>query len=545
MPHSSRATYIPLGPRSDVFRVRAKEAISLVTDCLPHRCRMWSFKQTKPIRPPSGVDGIGPRTHDAWYVYKLAAFVSLGALLFGYDQGVMGVIVADERWKDLMKPKNSWVTGAVVSMYDVGCFFGAMSTGSLSDRYGRERMLAIASVVFIIGAVIQSASYTIVQIIIGRIVLGYGVGGCAAGVPLYQSEIAPPTLRGRLIGIEQMVLCTGELIAFWLNYGFNFLATKDWWRIPLAIQVLPAMVLGVGCWFWVLPSPRWLVAQDRHDCAHEVLIRLHGEDAAAVELEQIQETMRLEKHTRASWGGMFRVPILRLTLLGCGIQGFQQITGTNSILYYAPTLFEKGGITSPRTANLATGGVGIALFLSSWIPIFYFDRLGRKRWLQIGTVGMMCSMIGIAVLQWHAGRHPGASGNYAIVAFPYLFYIFFNISWGVAAWTYPSEIFPLSMRAKGNALATSANWTMCYIVAQASPPVNEAIGWGLYVVYAGICVGAFVFVTFALVETRNRSLEEMNRLFGLEGFFAEAEAAAAKNASVEHEHVEGDEMERS
>lgn len=161
-------------------------------------------------------------------------------------------------------------------------------------------------------------------------------------------------------------------------------------------------------------------------------------------------------------------------------------------------MFEQGGITDPHYANLATGGVGVALFLASWIPIFFFDRLGRKVWLQIGTVGMMGSMVGIAVLQWHAGQHPDSQANYAIVAFPYLFYIFFNISWGVAAWTYPSEIFPLSMRAKGNALATSANWTMCFIVAQASPPIEAAIGWGLYCIYAGICVLAFIFVRFAL-----------------------------------------------
>ncbi|KAL5356691.1 general substrate transporter [Aspergillus floccosus] len=528
MQDTSRVSYTPLGPHRNVFRVRASEAVAFVKTSLPHSWTTWSLKQTKLIRPPTAAGG-------PWYVYKLAAFVSLGALLFGYDQGVMGMIVADQRWKDLMKPQNSWVTGAVVSMYDVGCFIGAMSTGILADWYGRERMLAIASVVFIIGAVLQAASYTIVQIIIGRIVLGYGVGGCAAGVPLYQSEIAPSTLRGRLIGIEQMVLCTGELIAFWLNYVFSYLPTNDWWRIPLAIQVLPAIVLGLGCWVWVLPSPRWLVAQNRPECAREVLTRLHGADVAAVELAQIQETMRLEKHTAASWRGMFRRPILRLTLLGCGIQAFQQITGTNSILYYSPSLFQKGGVRDPRTANLATGGIGIALFLSSWIPIFFFDRLGRKRWLQLGTVGMTSAMIGIAVLQWHAGAHPGAPGNYAIVVFPYLFYVFFNVSWGVAAWTYPSEIFPLSMRAKGNALATAANWTMCYVVAQASPPLAEAIGWGLYVVYAGICVGALWFVTFKLVETRNRSLEEMNRVFGLEGYFADSRCLIPKDPADDDE----------
>ncbi len=237
---------------------------------------MFSIKQTRIVRPPPGHEVTKVRPANLPYVYLVTAFVSMGALLFGYDQGVMGTIVADERWINLMRPKNSWVTGAVVSLYDIGCFIGAMSTGYLADRCGRERTLSIASLVFIVGAVIQAASYDVPTITVGRIILGYGVGACAAGVPLYVSEIAPAGLRGRIIGIEQMILCLGELIAFWLDYGFAYLQTPDWWRIPLAIQVIPAAVLAIGCWIWVPPSPRWLVQHDRHECAREVLARFHG-----------------------------------------------------------------------------------------------------------------------------------------------------------------------------------------------------------------------------------------------------------------------------
>lgn len=308
----------------------------------------------------------------------------------------MGIIVADERWIHQMKPANSWVTGAVVSLYDIGCFIGAMSIGYLADHYGRERTLSIASVVFTIGAIVQAASYDIPTITVGRIILGYGVGACAAGVPLYVSEIAPAKLRGRIIGIEQMILCLGELIAFWLDYGLAYLNTPDWWRIPLAIQVVPAAVLAVGCWTWVPPSPRWLVQQDRHACAQEVLASLHGDIAAELEMQEIAETVAFERAVKvAAWGDMFRWPVLRVTLLGAGVQFFQQITGTNSILYYTPSLLERGGIPSAHTRNLATGGVGVVLFVFSWIPIYAFDKLGRKTWLQIGVVGMMGAMIGI------------------------------------------------------------------------------------------------------------------------------------------------------
>jgi MFS family permease len=158
----------------------------------------------------------------------------------------------------------------------------------------------------------------------------------------------------------------------------------------------------------------------------------------------------------------------------------------------------KGDITNPQTANLATGGVGIALFLSSWIPVFYFDRLGRKTWLQIGTIGMMLSMLGIAALQHKAEEYPESDVKYIIILFPYLFNIFFNIRRGVAAWTYPFEIFPLSMRVRGKALSTSVNEASCFVVAQIYTVLGDAIGWGLYIIYGVIWVFDFPFVWFAL-----------------------------------------------
>ncbi|RYP74748.1 hypothetical protein DL771_002812 [Monosporascus sp. 5C6A] len=258
-----------------------------------------------------------------------------------------------------------------------------MSICILADIHGRERTMSIACVVFIIGAiVVQAVSYTITAITVGRVVLGYGVGACAEGVLLYVSEIAPAKLRGRIIGIEQMILCFGELFAFWLNYGFNYLETPHWWRIPLAIQVVPAAILAYG-----------------HQCAREILARLNGDDAATVQMAATVNEVAFERAvTTATWGDMFKTPVLRVARFGMGVQVFQQITGTNSILYYTPSLFERGGITDPKTANLATGGVGIILFVSAWFPIFFFDRLGRKTKLQIGLIGMMCAMIGITVL---------------------------------------------------------------------------------------------------------------------------------------------------
>lgn len=426
------------------------------------------------------------------------------------------MIIADRRWLDLMKPANDWAVGFVVSIYNIGCAAGAMTIGFFADSLGRERTLSSASIIFIAGALLQAASYTITQMTVGRLVLGVGVGAYSAAVPLYITEIAPAAIRGRIGAINLMILCFAEMVVFFVVYGFFFMNSNDWWRLPIAIQIVPALILAVGCWTWVPPSPRWLVTQERYDCAHEVLCRLHGSDVAELEIKEIRESLVVEDASaQGTWADMFKGPVLWVTFLGTTIQFLQQITGTNAIFYYAPTLFMKGGLTA-EAANLATAGVGVVLFLAAWIPVMYFDRLGRKTWLQIGTVGMFFALIGIAMLLRHAESHPGDAANNAIVLFPYIFYTFFNMSWSSGSWTYAAEIFPISLRAKGNALCTASLWVSNFIVAQTTPPIASAIGWGLYILLAMFCVIAFFFVRYALIETRGRTLEEMSQIFGLE-----------------------------
>lgn len=415
------------------------------------------LRQSKPIRPPKGLEPGDDRPPNLRYIYSLTAFVSLGGFLFGWNQGVMGMIIADDRWIALMQPSSDWAVGFVVSVYNLSCALGALVVGNLADTYGRERTLSAASLVTILGALMQSSAYSLAQMTAGRFVIGLGIGAYAAGVPLYISEISPAGLRGRIVGINLMILCFAEMVVFFVDYACFFLRSDDWWRLPLLLQVAPAALLAFGCWrsSWVPPSPRWLVAQERYDCALEVLTRLHGADAAGVEMREIRDTVSEERDDEAlaaaGWADMFRGPVLRVTLLGAGVQFLQQITGTNAIFYYTPTLFKNGGITDPTIANLATSGVGVVLFLSAWIPILYFDRLGRKTWLQLGLVGMFVALLGIAFLQRHAESHPGDPRNYAIIAFPFLFFTSFNMSWSSGSWTYAAEIFPISLRVRGQA----------------------------------------------------------------------------------------------
>jgi sugar porter (SP) family MFS transporter len=414
-----------------------------------------SLKQKKLIRPPTDSSSSNKRPPNLRYVYSLTAFVSLGGFLFGWNQGVMGMIVADERWNSLMGHPGDWAVGLVVSIYNLSCAAGALSAGPAADALGRERTLSLASGLTAAGALGQAASSTPAHMTAGRFVTGLGVGAFASAVPLYISEISPPSLRGRVVGIELMILCLAEMLVFFVDYACFLLVPSDgWWRLPIALQVVPAALLAAGCWrsSWVPPSPRWLVAQERYDCALEVLTRLHGEEAAAAEMAEIKDSVLgggdHDVSWAPGWADMFRGPVLRVTLLGVTIQFLQQATGTNAIFYYTPQLFRNGGITDPSVANLATSGVGVVLFLSSWIPILYYDRLGRKTWLQLGLVGMFAALVGIAALQRHAETHPGDPRNYAIIAFPFLFFTCFNMSWSSGSWLYAAEIFPLSLRVR-------------------------------------------------------------------------------------------------
>lgn len=421
------------------------------------------LKQTQPIRPPRQLPPGHVRPANLRYVYRLTAFVSLGGFLFGWNQGVLGIIIADARWLAYMQHPSAWALGFVVAVYNLACALGALVVGALADAYGRERALALASAVTILGALLQACAGTLAHMTAGRFVVGLGIGAYAAGVPLYCSEISPAARRGRIGGINMMILCLAEMVVFFVVYAFFFWSSVHWWRVPVALQVLPAAALALGCCRsrWVPPSPRWLVAEERYDCALEVLTRLHGSEAADLEMREIRAAVSEaqaddDKRAEASWRDMFRGPMLRVTMLGATLQFFQQATGTNAIFYYTPALFRNGGITDPTIANLATSGVGVVLFLSAWIPILYFDRLDRKTWFQLGLIPMFIALVMIAVMQRHAESHPGDPLNYAIILFPFLFFISFNSSWSSGSWTYASEIFPNSLRVSGIALHTLA-----------------------------------------------------------------------------------------
>lgn len=321
-------------------------------------------------------------------------------------------------------------------------------------------------------------------------------------VPMYNAEVAPPEVRGSLVALQQLAICFGIMISFWIDYGTNYIGgtgsgqKEAAWLLPICLQLAPAIVLFAGILFMPF-SPRWLIHHNREDEARKVLANLRDlpEDHELVELEflEIKAQSLFEKRTVAehwphlreltAWNvfklqwvaiaSLFQTrAMFKRVIVATVTMFFQQWTGINAILYYAPTIFKNLGLSSNTVSLLATGVVGIAMFIATIPSVLYIDRLGRKPILTIGAIGMATCHIIIAVIvakdQSSWGTHKSA--GWAAIVMVWLFVIHFGYSWGPCAWIIVAEIWPLSNRPYGIALGASSNWMNNFIVGQVYLP---------------------------------------------------------------------------
>ncbi|KAF1841536.1 MFS sugar transporter-like protein [Cucurbitaria berberidis CBS 394.84] len=497
-------------------------------------------------------------------VFGIACFACLGGLLYGYNQGVFSGVLTMTSFKEHMgdyikDPEtlewNSSKQGWLVAILELGAWFGTMYSGFLAEILSRKYAILVNVGIFIIGVIVQCTAVVGVghnAILGGRFVTGMGVGSLSMIVPMYNAEIAPPEVRGALVGLQQLSITLGIMISFWIDYGTNFIGgtgrsqKEAAWLVPLSLQLAPALLLGVGMIFMPF-SPRWLVHHDRELDALRVLARLRNlpQEHELIELEfaEIKAQSLFEKKSlrenfphlqdMSAWStfklqfvaigslfttrGMFkRVIIATLTMF------FQQWTGINAILYYAPTIFKGLGLSSTSVSLLATGVVGIVMFIATIPAVMYVDSWGRKPTLIVGAIGMaLCHIIVVsraAIVgsfsdDWE--NHRGA--GWAAVVMVWLFVIHFGYSWGPCAWIVIAEIWPLSNRPYGIALGASSNWMNNFIVGQVTPDMLEHMKYGTYIFFGLLTFLGAAFIYFYFPETKGLSLEEMDVLFGSVG----------------------------
>lgn len=370
------------------------------------------------------------------------------------------------------------------------------------------------------------------MMIAGRFVAGLGVGSLSMAVPLYLSELAPKEIRGRLISLQQLTITIGIMVAFWVGAGTSYMNTHNSWRIPLGIQIAPAVVLMFGTVF--LPfSPRWLINKGRNEEALAVLARLHskGDKTNPEVVTEYEEIIAQVEHERtvsvSSYVELLKGTVRKRLILGVVIQIFQQFTGINSIMYYAPTIFQQAGVPGKQASLIASGVNGVLNVLSTIIPIIYLDRLGRRIVLisgaiVMGTAMLLCGIVMGATARVFENAETGQmevdmSGNsaasYFCIVMVYVFVAGFAYSWGPCGWVYPAEIYPLSIRAKGTSITTAANWLMNFVISLFVPVMLTTITWGTYVFFGCCCMFMAVSVFLFYPETKGRSLEEMDIVF--------------------------------
>lgn len=440
------------------------------------------------------------------FVTLVSIVAALGGLLFGFDTAVVSGAVGfmKERF-DLSEFQVGWAVSSLI----IGCIVGAISSGVVSEKFGRKKTLIAAAALFIVGSLGSAIPDTFNGFIIARMIGGIGIGFTSTLCPLYNAEIAPAKYRGRLVALNQLATVTGIFLVYFVNMWIAGLGDHAWdvstaWRWMFGFGVIPG-VLFLVLLFLVPESPRWLIKQGRAAESLPILLRIHGGELARQEVLDIKESFKEEN---GSIRQLFS-PTLRLALIvGVGLAILQQVTGINAVMYYAPEIFKQTG-AGTNSALMQTIFVGLINFLFTILAIWLIDKVGRKVLLLVGSAAMtIClAVIGIAF-------HTGYTSGPLVLIFILIYVAAFAVSLGPVVWVVMSEIFPNRIRGKATAIASMALWAADYLVSQAFPPMLASAGPAITFWSFGLmALITFVFTWRVIPETKGKSLEEMESLW--------------------------------
>ncbi|MGI8960278.1 MAG: sugar porter family MFS transporter [Bryobacteraceae bacterium] len=431
-------------------------------------------------------------------VYVAAAISALGGMLFGYDIGVIsGAILFINKQFSLSPGMEEIVVSSVL----LGSLIGAAAGGMLADRLGRRRLSIATAIVFCLGGAGAALAPDTAWLIIARVVAGVAIGVASFVSPLYISEIAPVGIRGKLVSINQVALTTGIVVSYLIDYAF---APSQDWRWMFALAVIPAASFGIGLLF-IPDSPRWLAGRGHLDQARDVLKRIRNPEQVESEVKEIQSSVSQQK---GNWSELFGKLLRPAMVVGIGLAIAQQITGINTVIYYAPTIFKFAGLSSSSAAILASVGVGVINVVLTVVAMQLIDRVGRRPLLLISLAGMAGSLfvLGGAFL---LPQFKSVLGWIAVGSL--MTYVgFFAVGLGPVFWLVLSEIYPLRIRGRAMSVGTAANWSSNLIVALTFLTLTRVIGKpGTFWLYAAVTIGAWFFAYFLVPETKGKTLEQI------------------------------------
>ncbi|KAI0681844.1 general substrate transporter [Earliella scabrosa] len=474
-------------------------------------------------------------------VYWLAFVAYWGIVLFGYDTGVGGGVVSqtyfqihfgitDEDGNNQDKRKADNINSNVVSVLQAGAFFGALASAPLSAAIGRRWSLFIWTLVFSVGAILQTVSggsRGLGYIYAGRVIAGLGIGAISAVAPAFVSECSPKEVRGRITGLFQIMVAVGVMLSYFINLGISLHIHSGFsvWQIPFGFQLVPAGLMAIGL-LTVKESPRWLASKGRNDEALANLAylrRLPPDDhSVRAEMAEIEAALAEEREARKGLGAkeafLGKGNFIRF-VIAIVIFILQQWSGQNSVGYYAPQIFKSIGYTGTSNSLLASGIYGIMKVVATAVFVFFLvDSLGRKLSLFISGMGMgiLFFIIGalLKVFPPPEGATDPPPASKAMAAMLYIYVCFYSMGWGPLPWVYVSDIFPTRTRHYGLATASASQWLFNFVVAKVTPTLQTDLGYKLFFMFGTINIGGMAVFSLLIPETKGRSLEEMDVIFG-------------------------------
>lgn len=441
------------------------------------------------------------RRHVVWN----ASIVALGGLLFGYDTGVISgaLLFIGKDFAGMSSTEKELLTSILL----IGAVVGALFAGRVADRIGRRPTVLATAAIFVVGVLLAAFSPSYVVLLVARVVIGLAVGSSSMVVPLYIGETAPPRIRGALVSFNQLAITLGILISYLADYG---LASSQNWRLMFGLATIPAVLLFAGMLFQH-ESPHWLIAQGREEQARSVLERIRDDSDIDAEITQVRELSSRTSSAR----DLLNPKVRHVLTIGIALAVFQQITGINTIIYYAPTLLSNAGFgdSAALLANVVNGGVNVAMTI---VAILLLDRAGRRPLLLTGTTGMAVGMAMLALTFLIGGSNLQGAYAYVAIAGLLVYTGSFAIGLGPVFWLLISEIYPVKIRGRAMSVATIANWGANFVVTVSFLTLLSVLGAaGTFFLFGALTLIALVYFYRQVPETKNRTLPEIERDLGL------------------------------
>jgi sugar porter (SP) family MFS transporter len=435
------------------------------------------------------------------YVIKVSLFSAIAGLLFGFDTGIISGALQFVI-KTFNIPSDAYlVQEMIVSSVPVGALVGAIFSKSSSEKMGRKKSIILTSILFIIGTFVASLAENTHGVILGRLILGFAVGLSAMIVPMYLSEVSPPSIRGGVVFCFQLAITIGLFVAFLINYIF---AGSGNWRAMFLIGLIPAAILGIGMFF--LPySPRWLMMKNREEQARSVLSKLRKSDNVEQELEEIKESLR---YKQKNFRSLFMKPLRSVTMICFFLFAFQQLSGVNTIMYYAPVIYKNAGFKYANGQILASLADGIAFVLATVVAVWLVDKIGRRPLFFIGFTGMIFCLVLLGTVYQNIFSLELNKTLSLIAVIGHI--IFFGISLGPLCYLMMSELFPLNTRSIGMAIASCGNWGFNVIVSSTFLTLIDLITISYTFYFYAFCTFIGLLMCYFLIpETKGVSLEHI------------------------------------